>query len=1016
VHYTPKTGLRTALLIGTVALVTFNVAGSARADNVETVVVTGSRIPQANLQSVSPILGVSAKEIQQKGVTDVSDYLNDLPQTFVSNTGDFSNTNNPLSAPGGVTTVDLRGLGAERTLVLVNGRRLGVGDPNTGNPGAAPDIDQIPVPLIDHVEVLTGGASATYGSDAIAGVVNFIMKKDFEGIQVDGLFGGDWHDNANSFARGLESKAQAAGVIGPIKLAPSTVFDGKNNSESVIIGANSPDGKGNVTGYIVYRNADPVFQRNRDFSECQINITSKAACAGSSNSNLFQPFGSGPAFDIVGDQALPRPQLNAQPPATFNANQFEDLSRQDSRYSGGFFAHYDVNSWVKPYTEFSFMDDRSRTEIAPDAVFQFANAFAPDGSGLYFVNCDNPLLSAQEVQVFCTSQGLAGNQNTELNIGRRNIEGGPRISNYEHINYRGVVGVQGDIDDAWHYDVYGSYYYVSLYQANSGYFSNTKVNNALQVVSVNGVPTCANVAAGTNDGCVPYNIFKTGGVTKAALDYLTEIGTSHGTTQEEILEADVTGNLGKYGIQSPWAADGVQLSLGATNRKDKLVFQADQAEQSGDLLGFGGAAVPINNAINVAEYYGEFRAPLIQNAPFAEDVELEGGIRFSSYSNKRKPTTFKAGLAWSPTSDIRFRASYDLAIRAASILESFTPNTVTNTSLVSVDPCAPTLDANNNLVPATATFAQCQRTGVTAAQYGNGGTTDTIPQCVAGQCSIELGGNNTLTPEKAKTFSVGFTATPSFLDGFVASVDYFKIDLTNVIVQGIPPAQSLSTCLATGDPTFCSKIVRNSLGGLNGATAAGGGFVDARFVNLASSSLSGVDFQGDYHADMSDLGMPSYGSIAFRLVGTLTSTSKSINFPGNPATDCSGLFGNTCGSPLPKWRHQFRITWESLWDVTLSAQWRFLSGVKLDTNTSQPGLSNGKFDKLNATIPDTSYLDLSGSWQFDEHLEIRAGIDNVFDTDPKIISNLITGSGTPNVYNTYDELGRNVYIAGTVKF
>ena len=219
-HYTPKPGMRMTLLIGTVALAAFNFAGIARADNVETVVVTGSRIPQADLQSVSPILGVAAKEFEQKGATDVADYLNDLPQTFVSNVGDFTNANNPLSGPGGITTVDLRGLGAERTLVLVNGRRLGVGDPNTGNPGAAPDIDQIPVPLIDHVEVLTGGASATYGSDAVAGVVNFIMKKDFEGIQVDGLFGGYWHDNGNTFARGLESKAAAAGVIGPIKLAP----------------------------------------------------------------------------------------------------------------------------------------------------------------------------------------------------------------------------------------------------------------------------------------------------------------------------------------------------------------------------------------------------------------------------------------------------------------------------------------------------------------------------------------------------------------------------------------------------------------------------------------------------------------------------------------------------------------------------------------------------------------------------------------------------------------------------
>lgn len=211
--------MKTALLIGaaTAAVFSFSApvyAASAQTAAVETVVVTGSRIPQPNLTSVSPIVSVISKEFQQKGATDVSDLLNDLPQTFVSNTGDFNNTQNPLSGPGGVTTVDLRGLGAERTLVLVNGRRLGVGDPNTGNPGAAPDIDQIPVPLIGHVEVLTGGASATYGSDAVAGVVNFVMKQDFEGIQVDAQYGGYWHNNTNSYARGIEAGVAAKGLVG----------------------------------------------------------------------------------------------------------------------------------------------------------------------------------------------------------------------------------------------------------------------------------------------------------------------------------------------------------------------------------------------------------------------------------------------------------------------------------------------------------------------------------------------------------------------------------------------------------------------------------------------------------------------------------------------------------------------------------------------------------------------------------------------------------------------------------
>ena len=205
----PTCSLRTALLLGfaSAAVLAANPAAAQAVAAVgggpEVVIVTGTLIPQANITSESPVQTITSGDIAIKGATDVSDFLNDLPQTFINSTTDFSNTQNPLTSPGGVTTINLRGLGPTRTLVLVNGRRLGVGDPNTGNPNAAPDIDQIPVPLIDRVEILTGGASSTYGSDAVAGVVNFIMKRDFQGIQLDAQYGGDWHDNNNTFARNL---------------------------------------------------------------------------------------------------------------------------------------------------------------------------------------------------------------------------------------------------------------------------------------------------------------------------------------------------------------------------------------------------------------------------------------------------------------------------------------------------------------------------------------------------------------------------------------------------------------------------------------------------------------------------------------------------------------------------------------------------------------------------------------------------------------------------------------------
>jgi outer membrane receptor protein involved in Fe transport len=1004
----------------------------------ETVVVTGSRIPMSsNLTSVSPVQTVTNAQFQVKGATDVADMINDLPQTFVSNTGDFSNTNNPLTSPGGVTTVDLRGLGATRTLVLVNGRRLGVGDPSSGNPGAAPDLDQIPVPLIERVEVLTGGASSTYGSDAVAGVVNFIMKSDFQGVQVDAQYGANWHHNSNKFARNLIRDTLASNTQGPLAEAPEDVWDGRTIQASITIGANTADGKGNVTAFAGYRNADPVWMKNRDFSACQINIefdpslTNRydgAYCAGSSNSNYFQPKtlpGTQPVYSIVGNQAVANPAAGSNPPASFNSNDYESLSRQDTRFNAAVFAHYDVTDWAKPYVEFEFMDDRSFQQVAPTAMFRGANAFSPDGSGNWYVNCDNPLLSASEVTAFCTNQGLGGSAVSPLEIGRRNVEGGGRTADYEHMNYRGVVGLKGDINSAWHYDAFGSYYYVTLFQNNGNYLSNQKINKALDVITgpafladgvtpnpLAGKAECRSVYQNLDAACVPYNIFTEGGVTPDQTAYLSTYGTSRGSLSEEIIELDITGDLGTYGIKSPFASDGVQIAVGASNRKDKMVYAGDVAENSNDLIGFGGAVVPINNYINVTEGYGEIRVPLAQNQMMARDLSIDAGIRFSRYTSGHSPTTWKVGMQWAPIDDVRFRTSYDVAIRAPSILETYTPPAVTNSSVLSVDPCAPGTNGH-----ASATLAQCMRTGVTPAQYGLGdAATDSIGQCPSGQCAVLLGGSATLAPEKAKTFSVGVTVTPTMVPGLTASVDYYKIDVYNGIIQGVPINVTLNTCLNTGDPAACSLIHRTSAGGLYGTTVNGGGYITGLNVNSGYFNNSGIDFQTDYQMGLDTFGLDNLGDLGFHLTGTYTVTAKTQTAPNIPVYDCAGLFGNTCSSPLPNWRHHFRVDWDTPWNVMLAVTWRYIGPSEYDANqANQTQLYSGSFDPFNARIPGMNYIDLAATWNINDHLQLRAGMNNVFDSDPPIISNLITGTGTPNTYNNYDLLGRQVFVAVTAK-
>src|SRR5216684_386096 len=264
----------------------------------EEVVVTGSRIPvPANISATSPTAVVTSQDIQLQGHTDISDIINQLPQNIITAANDFSNTSSPLTSTGGFSTVDLRGLGPQRTLVLVNGRRLGAGDPSTGNQAVAPDIDQIPVPLIERIDVVTGGASATYGSDAIAGVVNFILKKDFEGIQIDGQYGFSQHDQHNGYVQGLLSHDDP--ITGFTAVTPPTgsIRDGYKHDLSMLMGTNFADGNGNVTGYFVYHDQQPVSASARDFSGCTLYSRPQFTgvgpfagvdCFGSSNSNSFR--------------------------------------------------------------------------------------------------------------------------------------------------------------------------------------------------------------------------------------------------------------------------------------------------------------------------------------------------------------------------------------------------------------------------------------------------------------------------------------------------------------------------------------------------------------------------------------------------------------------------------------------------------------------------------------------------------------------------------------------------------
>ena len=480
-------------------------------------------------------------DVQQSGVTRVEDLLNQLPQVFAAQGANISN------GATGTAEVDLRGLGSKRTLVLVNGLRLGPGDPRTGG---SSDINMIPAEMIDSIEVLTGGASSTYGADAVGGVVNFKLNDHFEGVKIVADAGIYNHHNANT--NGVEDAVAAA----HFQEAPSSVNTGAQKSLAFIAGVNSEDGKGNATFYATYRNVAAVLEGKYSYSACTLNSgyatsnSGKFSCGGSSTGfpGRFATIGAGaPASNnTIGPNGTLIPYTAAN---HYNFGPINYFQRPDERYTAGAFLHYDFNEHATVYASTMFMDDKSLAQIAASGAF-FAK---------FAVNCANPFLSAQEVLAWCgTATPAPGQETTNLFIGRRNVEGGGRVDDLEHTDWRVTLGVKGKIVDGWDYDASWQHSIVNLNETQQNYFSTAKIDNALNVVQTPTGPQCV-----SGPPCVPYNIFSLGQVTPAALGYLQVPGIQTGNINSTIVDVNITGDLGKYGVQLPTASSGLKVNFGA---------------------------------------------------------------------------------------------------------------------------------------------------------------------------------------------------------------------------------------------------------------------------------------------------------------------------------------------------------------------------------------------------------------------------------------------------------------------
>lgn len=1018
--------VKLALMAGSLPLIATQFAlaqeGEDEAVDLEEITVTGSRIASRNLISSSPVTTVTKQEMEFQGITRVEDMLNRLPAIAASQNANVAN------GSSGTATVNLRNLGVERTLVLLNGRRLPSGSPRQ-NGNLAADLNQIPAALIERVEILTGGASATYGSDAIAGVVNFITISDFEGVAFDYQYAFYQSKNDNAI---LDLSRDAG-----FDLPDDDVTDGYTTDLSLTIGANSSDGRGNVTLYVGYREIDPVISGRRDVQNCALSgAPGSFECGGSSTipTGRFADFGtlanppcvmmldpaSGemicntiPAFDFTtglptGETDPDTGLLVVQPepllpwigntsgtgtqvwPSSFDftasGTDFIDragleynyqppnyLQRPNERYTVGAMGHYEINDKVDLYAEISFMDNKSVSQIAPSGNFGNTSV----------ISCGNPFLSTQQFDLICDAYDFTVNDFTPVSILRRNVEGGFRQTVTRNTANRIVVGARGEINDVWSYDISGNFGVVAYQQTNLNDLSIVRVQRALDAVDDGtGNIVCASVLNGSDAACLPWNIFSNpGGVQPGdpVLDYLTTPFFATGETSNDVVSGYVTGDLGAYGIKLPTADSGVDVVVGYEWRQENLTFNPDSGLIAADGTGLGGPTLPVNGSFAVNEVFLEALVPLLEGYNFAQSINLHLGYRYSDYDTDKTTDTFKAAFNWSINDSVTLRTSFQRAIRAGNLRELFQPQGL-NLFDSPVDPCGE---------GGTATLQQCvDNTGLPSFQFRSAALNSP-----ANQYNFLQGGNPLLEPEESDTISFGGIFSPSFIDGLVVSLDYYKIEIDKAI-DNISPAFTLDQCLNLGTDVWCDQVTRAPVTG--SLWLGTQGFVVGTNVNLGSLEREGIDVQIDY-----DFEIGQYGDINLNLIGLVLLTANIQNTPTGPISECKGLWegsGNDCEGVAPEWSSNLRATWLTPWDVDVSLFWRYLGAV------DDRGVNAANWDA-------ESWVDLAAQWQVNDSTSLRIGVNNVFDTDPPFSSDVGNVPGNGNVFpGVYDSLGRYIFV------
>ena len=904
----------------------------------DAIVVTGSRIQSQTVTSSAPVTEIQREEFAINGATRVDDLVNQYPQL----TPAFdSQTNNPST---GYATVSLRNLGAQRTLTLVNGRRLPPGPTDELR-----DISIIPASLINRVDILTGGASAVYGSDAVAGVVNFMLDTEFEGFSVSAGYSAYQHDNDNAYMQELQRRRGFSFEDG------NSGFDGAARNVDLAWGGRFAEGMGHAMAWVTYRENDPLFHGQRDYSSCALNAAG-TACGGSATNATgnfyFYQAGRGvsASFNSAGRwQTGYGAPFNYAPPNYYQ--------RPDERFTSGAVVNYEVNEYFAPYFEAMMVNRKDSSQIAPSGAF-----FTP----LLGVSCANPVLGTA-----CSELGLNPAGTVDIYVARRNVEGGPRRSDTSDLSYRFVVGSKGALAGSWNYDA--SFLFARTQNDTQGFndFLTSRIQNAL-----------LNCPTGSFAGCQFYNVWRPGGVTPAAANALAGVSFNKTDTEMRVFNAYATGDAG---FAFPTASDNIWAVVGVESRFESFASVSDSNSAAGNFAGAGAAAPPIDGFTKVSELFAEAAIPLFAGDGLFKSLDADIGYRYSDYERSGGASTYKIGLT-GEIGMVRPRFSYNRAIRAPGINDLFARQTVT--LFQGADPCA----------GATPTFtqAQCARTGVSAAQYGR------VPANPAQQNNQFSGGNPNLVPEEADTYTIGLVVQP--IENLSVAVDYYDIKIDDTIAA-IGANTILNFCATTGDPFLCSRIQRNPVSG--DIWRGENQFVRNTLDNFGELRARGIDLQSSYTFEA--LG----GRFFANFVGNYILEEESNPLPGvneSAKFDCAGRINPSCQTS--EWRHIASLRYSrDAWSVNL--RWRHFGELDYIGNDGSR-LTADTLVAAKGGIDAYNYIDLSGTYAIADNIELNIGVNNIADKEPPLVG--VNNALNANAPGGYDQTGRYIFSSINVKF